>query len=140
MISSSSNSTNKKSHLINADNCFKHSFKIYINLDQSGSRSEYNHPQSLNTPTLLRDSSVYNSNKTFSLNKRLMKRIYESQNSKSMCSSDNKVLNQIQNDMFSSDAFNEKLQFKLEKFLQHTCLKSNKFSNNNFSYVDYTKR
>ena len=46
------------------------------------------------------------------------------------------------NDLFSSFAYSEHLQSKMEKFLAHVCLKkSNTFSKTtNFSYVDYTKR
>ena len=46
----------------------------------------------------------------------------------------------ITNDMYSSFAYNEKLQFKLERYFENICLKSSTFSNTNFSYVDYSSK
>jgi hypothetical protein len=106
-------------------------------------------------PALLMDSA-----KTHSLNQRLMRRLYDStrtsmekrninniNNVNNLNSLNNNMNNNsfnlshfAANDMYSADAFNEQLQFKLEKFLENVCLKSNTFSNTNFSYVDYSKR
>ena len=128
--------------MLNAENCLKNAFKIYMNFNQhdspSAELSRLTNTKQQQQPSS--DKYIFNSTKTYSLNQRLMKRIYESSNSKSFYSSDVKVAAQIESDMLSSHAHHERLQAKLEKYLQHTCLKSNKFSNNNFSYVDYTKR
>lgn len=116
-----------------SDEQLKNSFKIYLNFDESDSRQHHNRT------LLLKDNfNLFNSSKTFSLNQHLMRRIYETSN-KSI-SSDYRVSAQIQNDISSSYAFSEKLQFKLEKYFERVCLKSNKFSDNNFSFIDYTKR
>lgn len=137
--SSNSNFTHKKSYMLNADNCFKNSFKIYTNLEETLDSQVYSELTNKQDAQSV-DNSLFSTNKAFSMNQRLMKRLNEPTSNKSICSTDNKVSDHIKNDMLSSTANNEKLQFKLEKYLQNTCLKSNKFPNNNFSYVDYSKR
>ncbi len=88
-----------------------------------------------NLVTSNEQSYIYSTNKTYSLNQKLMKRLLsEPADSKQACRLRNK------DDMLSSDAFSDNLQSKLEKYLQSVCLKSSQFSKNNFSYVDYTKR
>ena len=136
------NNKTSKCLMLYAENSLKNAFKIYMNLNQNENPTAdlsrlTNTKQQQQQPG---DKYIFNSTKTYSLNQRLMKRIYESSNSKSFYSSDMKVAAQIESDMLSSHAHHERLQSKLEKYLQQTCLKSNKFSNNNFSYVDYTKR
>ncbi len=115
-----------------------------MNLPTDETGSDYS-PTSSEYGQLTRQSSrvgdnTFSSSKMYSLNQKLMKRLYETPGNKSLCSSDNKVSYQVKNDLFCSNAYNQKLQYKIERYLQHVCLKSHKFSNTNFSYVDYTKR
>lgn len=44
------------------------------------------------------------------------------------------------NDLYNAYAYHEQLQYKIERYLEHVCLKSNMFSKSNFSYVDYTSK
>lgn len=116
-------------------------------------------------------TTTSSSNKLNSFNKRLMRRLFETSPTQTtmngthnpnhhyqhsistnnrLCSSQAiATMNQLNimnnmnypNDAFSSYAYYDRLQCKLEKFLEYVCLKkSNSFSKTtNFSYVDYTK-
>ncbi len=120
------NDSKYKCYLMNWSDDNNSCFKIYLS-------------NNLNNTLMLKDNfNLFNSSKTFSLNQRLMKRIYETSN-KSI-SSDKRVSLQIKNDISSSYAFSDCLKSKLEKYFQHLCLKSATFSERNFSYVDYSKR
>lgn len=123
-----------KCYLMNTtmfDSHLQNIFKIYLNLDDTHQK------QQVDNKTLIQKDSLnlFNSSKTYSLNQRLMKRLYETSTT-----SDNRISMHIQNDISSSYAFSDKLQCKLEKYFQNICFKSSKFSENNFSYVDYSKR
>ena len=122
---------------MNADSeTYKSAFKIFLSVDN----------------ILHAQNEIKHLNAT--LNNKLMRKLYETSLKSTMISS--KTANfanmngvstlvarnsfQVANDMFSSFAYNEKLQSKLEKYLEHICLKSSSFSSTNFSYVDYSKR
>lgn len=144
--SESTNSSNSSQYTnLNGDNCIRNSFKIHMNPapdDQSASDNSSEHGCQLTRPNSKVGDSTFSSSKVYSLNQKLMKRLYEiPPGNKSLCSTDNRVSQHAKsNGLFCSNAYNEKLQYKIERYLQHICLKSNKFSNTNFSYVDYTKR
>jgi hypothetical protein len=128
----------RKSYLLHTpsqpEDTKRNNFKIYLKFNNPDERNHNQQQQGV-----LKDNfNLFNSSKTFSLNQRLMKRIYETSN-KSI-SSDNYISMQIQNDISSCTAYSEKLQYKLEKYFEHVCMKSSTFSDKNFSYVDYTKR
>ena len=114
--------------LINADTYLKASFKIYMNPPETSTDT--------NLVTSNEQSQIFSSSKTYSLNQKLMKRLLNepTDSNKETCRLKSRC------DMLSSDAFSESLQTKLEKYLRSVCLRSSKFSKNNFSYVDYTKR
>ena len=117
----------------------RNNFKIYLKFSSLDDNQQQQQQSQQQQQVLLKDNfNLFTSSKAFSLNQRLMKRIYETSN-KSI-SSDNRISMQIQNDISSCTAYSEKLQFKLEKYFEHVCMKSSTFSDKNFSYVDYTKR
>lgn len=110
---------------------FKNSFRIYIE------PNELTQSQNVNN-----GATLMNSNKMNTVDQKLLKRIYESTLKKSPVqgsSLHNKpgAIPKIANDMFNSLAYDDQLQFKLEKYLEFVCLKSSTFSKTNFSYVDY---
>ena len=114
--------------LLNAETNIKSSFRIYLHPAKASPGT--------NLVTLNDHSQFFSSSKTHSLNQKLMKRLLKEPADKSKDAF--RLTSKC--DLFSSDAFSESLQFKLEKYLQGVCLRSRKFSKNNFSYVDYTKR
>lgn len=82
-----------------------------------------------------------------SFNMRLLRRLFDSSSPSStvtVSSQPNRTMSQQGNDLFSAYAYSECLPSKLEKFLEHVCLRSKSGSvfvkAANFSYVDYTKR
>ena len=117
---------------------FKSAFRIFINTEPMGKFKEKCEYYSNSS------SSTSSAGKMYSLNQKLMRRLYDTSNRNKPSS----ILNNDRlsfhlynnNDLLSSYAYNDRLQFKLEKFLENICLKYLSFSNTNFSYVDYTKR
>ena len=110
----------------------RHAFKIYLSLDNA-----------IRTQNELKNANATTATTT-TLNSKLIRKIYETTIKSAKTSRLSTLATrdslQISGDMFSSFAYSDKLQFKLEKYLEHVCLKSHSFSNANFSYVDYTKR
>jgi hypothetical protein len=115
---------------------FKNAFKIHL----------------INVPILMNTMSHHGGNNGNGSNPRFFKRMYDTNGRTSANSSATMQMNPyaaaamavysslVPNDLYNTHAFNEQLQFKLEKYLEHVCLRSNTFSKTNFSYVDYTKR
>jgi hypothetical protein len=149
------NTTRNNFRQTNGDlEAYKNSFRIYLNADSGcGVQPSNNDLKNLYTLNTINNNSnnlirkLYETTvkSTLASNNRASQHMSTLVNAAVAQHQANNLMTlrnslQIANDMFSSFGYNEKLQNKLEKYLEHVCLKSNSFSNTNFSYVDYSKR